>query len=96
MKPQSPTPDETTKLFSNALDALDKLYDRELDINDVQDLLFATSLALRNTAHFTILNQSVASLTSISRIDKTDDEINGDGLEATGALRVYLANLVSI
>lgn len=93
---QSSEDDTAKRLLSNSLDSLDKLYDQKLDSKDVEDLLLATGIALRNSKHYSHFTEAVVQLKRIGRPGKTKAQLNDEGLGATSNLRLYLANLADL
>lgn len=78
-------------LLTNALDALDRLYDGDSSVIDVQALLLATSEALRGTTHFPHLEGPAAELVAVTRSSESREAKRGRTLGITDELRHYLA-----
>lgn len=78
-------------LLSNALDALDRLYDGDSLVIDIQSLLLATSEALRGTTHFPHLEGPAVELLAVTRSSGTREEKRDRALDITDDLRHYLA-----
>ncbi len=83
-------------LLNNALDALDRIFDRQTSVIDLSDLLFATAAALRETQHYSAFEGPAAELVAIVR-SRADEEAKRDRvLDVTDPLRHYLAELLPI
>ena len=80
------------QLLENLLDALDRLFDRECSVVDLQALIFATSKALAKTEYYTALNEAASGLDKLLRLP-IDDE-REKGLEVTNDLRILLAQVL--
>lgn len=80
-----------TLLLSNALDALDRLFDECSSVVDVQSLFFATSEALRDTPHHPHFERSAAELLLIARSRDPEAAKRDRALAATDDFRHYLA-----
>ena len=78
-------------LLENALDALDRLFDRDSTTVDVWALLVATSEALRATQHYSELVKPTAELLTIIRSNESPEAERDHALEAPDKLRHYLA-----
>jgi hypothetical protein len=78
-------------LLSNALDALDRLYDGDSSVIDVQALLLATGEALRGTVHFPHLEGPATELLAVTRSSETREAKRDRALGITDELRHYLA-----
>ena len=78
-------------LLENALDAHDRLWDRESSVTDVCALYAATSEALRSTPHFAAFEPAVAALAALMRTGVPADEQWNRACESTDDLRQYLA-----
>lgn len=83
-------------LINNMLDALDRLFDCESSVIDTLALLFATSLALRDSPWFDALNQPVSDLRVIVQSNAAPDEKRISALCATDQLRKCLASIDGI
>lgn len=80
-------------LLDNALDALDRLFDRDSLAIDVWALLVATSEALRATQHYSKLVRPTVELLAIIRSNASPEAERDLALEVTDKLRHYLAGL---
>jgi hypothetical protein len=78
-------------LLENALDALDRLFDRQCGVVDVWALLVASAHALQHTPHHQVLSQPLTALKAIIRSGAADDDQLAQALEVTDPLRLYLA-----
>lgn len=78
-------------LLSSALDALDRLYDGDSSVIDVQSLLLATGEALRGTVHFPYLEGPATELLAVTRSLETREAKRDRALRITDELRHYLA-----
>jgi hypothetical protein len=76
-------------LLSNALDALDRLFDSRSSVIDVHALLFATAHAMAGTPFFAELNEACARLAPLCRLP--DRQGRENALVATNHLRIVLA-----
>lgn len=83
-------------LLDNALDALDRVFDRESSVIDLFAILFATAVALRETPHYNALESPLAELQAIIRSQTSKEKKRDSALIATEALRNYLADLLPI
>jgi hypothetical protein len=83
-------------LLGNILDALDRLFDGETSVIDLQALLLATAEALRETPHHGMLEGPAADLLSIVRSGTDMEKQRDQALNATVQLRFYLADLLPI
>lgn len=81
-------------LLENALDALDRLFDRECGAIDVWALLVATAAALRDTPHRAALEEPLAELEAIWRSRSSADSQRDRAIAVTDPLRHYLARLL--
>lgn len=84
------------ELLENALDALDRLFDRQSSVIDVWALLLATREALRATEHHAEFDRPVAELLTLVRSGTSVDVQRDQALEVTDELRHYLAGLLPI
>ena len=82
------------QLLDNILDALDRLFDRDLHVIDLWALLLATSEALRASIHYDILSGATADLSVIARSGASDEIMRQRALYSTDKLRHYLAGLL--
>lgn len=82
-----------TQLLDNALDALDRLYDKELKVTDLWALLFATSQAMRHTVHYSELVAPLDGLLAIVSSGDNEEAQNERALFVSDPLRKYLAGL---
>lgn len=89
----SPMSNREQLLLNNALDALDRLFDRRSSVIDVQALFFATGEALRGTAHQSHFERSAAELLAVIRSCEAGQEERDRALAVTDELRLYLAKL---
>lgn len=80
-------------LLENILDSLDRLFDRDSKTVDVFALIFATSIALNNTNHFQILDETAKKLENIFKITDSENELREAALFETDELRHYAAKL---
>ena len=78
-------------LLENALDGLDRLYDGESTVIDVQALLLATGEALRSTAHFPHLDGPAGELLAVIRSSESREAKRDRALGITDELRHHLA-----
>jgi hypothetical protein len=81
-------------LLENALDALDRLFDRECGAVDVWALLVATAAALRGTSHGPAVRQPLAELRAVVRSGAASDAQRDRALAVTASLRQYLAGVL--
>lgn len=81
------------KLLANALDALDRLFDRECDAVDVEALLFATSVALGGSRFSPMLEAARVQLEGVRMSEASGEERYRASLKATDDLRRELAKL---
>lgn len=82
------------KLLEHALDALDRLFDRESSVIDLWGLLFATAQALRSTPHFDVLEGATSNLLTIVRSRESTETKRDRALAVTDELRHHLARAV--
>jgi hypothetical protein len=80
-------------LLDNALDALDRLFNRDNSVIDVCALLFATAEALQSTPHLSEFERPLAELLAIVRSGESTEEKRDRALAVTDELRHYLAGL---
>ena len=78
-------------LLDNALDALDRLFDGDSSVIDVQALLFATGEALRDTVHLPHFVHPATELVAIARSRETEESKRDRALSITDRLRDHLA-----
>lgn len=83
-------------LLENILDSLDRLFDEESQVTDIQALIFATSKALIGSSHYQILNQTAKELNEILKTEKTKNSLRESALTATNELRHYIAEFFPI
>jgi hypothetical protein len=81
------------ELLENILDALDRLFDREMYVIDLLALLFATAEALRTTRHYEELLNPTNELREVVRSGATRDAQRDRALHITDKLRHYLADV---
>ncbi|MBN8625644.1 MAG: hypothetical protein J0M17_09155 [Planctomycetes bacterium] len=81
------------QLLNNALDALDRLFDRESSVFEIWALFFATSHALSDTDHQPEFEAVVPTLLAIARSRDSVETQRDRALDATDSLRLYLARL---
>jgi hypothetical protein len=84
------------QLLENALDALDRLYDRHTSVLDLGALLFATAEALRATRRDSEFERPVAELLAVIRSGVSEDVKRDRALAITDHLRHYLAELLPV
>lgn len=82
------------QLLDNTLDALDRLFDRDLHVIDLWALLFATAEALRTSVHYDELSRPATDLLAIARSGTSDEIMRQRALYSTDKLRHYLADLL--
>ena len=82
---------ERSTLLNNALDALDRLFDRETDVVDVSAILYATGLAIRPDALSPLFLDAASSLESVLREGVTAEDARESALRSTNSLRIALA-----
>lgn len=82
---------ERTTLLSNALDALDRLFDREIEIVDVYAILYASGIAIRPDALSSLFQDSAVSLEEIDRSGLAAEDKRESALRLTNSLRLALA-----
>ena len=85
---------EEKQLLENVLDALDRLFDRESSVVDLQALIFATSKALAKTEYYTALNEAASGLDKLLSLRLPINVEREKGLEATNGLRLLLAKVL--
>lgn len=78
-------------LLENALDAHDRLWDRESSVTDLWALYTATAAALRGTSHVVVFEPAVAVLADLMRSGLPRDEQWSQACGGTDDLRQYLA-----
>ena len=78
-------------LLSNALDALDRLFDRESEVIDVGAVLYATGLAIRPDVLSPLFSDAASALERIRRAGLTTEDARESALRSTNPLRVALA-----
>jgi len=83
--------DVRSLLLSNELDALDRLFDRKVEVVDVYATTYATAQALRTDEIFPLFSEAAAALAEILRTDLSPQAAREQALSATNALRVALA-----
>jgi hypothetical protein len=81
-------------LLNNALDALDRLFDRQASVIDIYALTYATAQALRSDVLFSLFSETAISLSAIARAGLPTEEARERALDATNALRITLAELL--
>lgn len=81
-------------LLDNVLDGLDRLFDSESGVIDIQVLIFATSKALYNTEYFTILDDAANNLENVIRSEMKADDKRVEALQVTNNLRHFLAEVL--
>jgi hypothetical protein len=84
---------ERDELLSNALQALDRLYDRETRAIDVQALVYATYVAMASTELGECLKAAADGRASVVRARLSAEEENTAALAATAELRHRIAAL---
>lgn len=82
---------ERTTLLSNALDALDRLFDRQTEIVDVCAILYATGLATHPDALSSLFRDAVSSLEEVERAGLAAEDARESALHLTQTLRFALA-----
>jgi hypothetical protein len=85
-----------TLLLGNALDALDRLFDGQSSVIDVQSIFFATGEALRNTPHHQHFEQSASQLLVIARSRESVAAKRDRALMVTDDFRHYLAQFLPV
>ncbi|HWL08206.1 MAG TPA: hypothetical protein VNQ76_07375 [Planctomicrobium sp.] len=83
-------------LLENVLDALDRLFDRQSSVVDIQSLLLATSEALSSTCHEPLLRTAERELQTIIRSTTSEEERRDRALLVTNDLRIDLAQKLPI
>jgi len=83
-------------LLNNALDSLDRLFDRHSSVLDVWALLFATAEAIQETPHYSEFVEPVAMLRSIISSNDPAEQQRASALDATDRLRHYLADILPL
>ena len=95
MTEQDPMPHKPSarekKLLDNALESLDRLFDRNISAIDVWALMLATGEALRNTPHAPELERAARELLVVVSADIPFHDQRDRALEVTNDLRHYLA-----
>jgi hypothetical protein len=82
------------RLLDALLDSLDRLYDRECGVVDVQALTAATAAALVDLPHWSHrLAEVAASLLTLMRSGRDREEQYRQSLIVTDELRLHLADL---
>jgi hypothetical protein len=84
------------RLLTNVLDALDRLFDRETSVLELEALVFATSEGLRATPHQEAFDRPANELRNIACSRVTPDVQRERALAATDELRAYLARLLRV
>lgn len=79
-------------LLENALDALDRVFDRELRVVDLKALLFATGRALGGTAFAAAFESPFGELEKLVRSQASQDQKRDLALRATDDLRKVIAD----
>jgi hypothetical protein len=87
---------EETKLLTDCLDALDRLFDRVSSPADVSVIVSTVREALRGTGHHDPLDRAVAALQPIVRAGAPADVQRERALDVTDDLRHYLAGLPGV
>ena len=82
------------QLLENVLDALDRLFDRESSVVDLQALIFATSKALAKAEYDTALREAASGLDELLRMRLSTNDEREKALEATNDLRILLAKVL--
>jgi len=92
---QDPTPHTPSareeKLLENALESLNRLFDRNISAIDVWALMLATAEALRNTPHAPELERAARELLVVVRAIRPFHDQRDRAMEVTDDLRHYLA-----
>lgn len=78
-------------LLENALESLNRLFDRVSTVSDVQSLFLATAMALRGTEIASAFEGSAQRLAEIVRSNALPDRKRDLGLVATDGLRKLIA-----
>ncbi|MBI3865376.1 MAG: hypothetical protein HY290_26170 [Planctomycetia bacterium] len=89
--PHTPSAREK-KLLDNALESLNRLFDRNISVIDVWALMLATAEALRNTPHAPELERAVRELLVVVSANRPFRDQRDRALEVTDDLRHYLAS----
>jgi hypothetical protein len=82
--------------LTNVLDALDRLFDREVSVLELEALVFATGEALRATPHWDAFDRPAHDLRNIACSRVSPDVQRERALVATDGLRAYLARLLPV
>ena len=77
------------RLLSNALDALDRLFDSKSSVLEVHALLFATAYAMRDTQFALVLDEAAKALAQLWNLPESEGR--EAALDATNTLRLALA-----
>ena len=83
--------DERTALLNNALDALDRLFDRESRVVDVYAITYATARALRTDPLASVFSEAAHGLLAVVRAGAPAEVERERALEVTNDLRISLA-----
>jgi hypothetical protein len=83
--------DQRNVLLGNALDALDRLFDREAGVLDIYAIVYATAQALREDPLFPILDEAAAKLLEFSARGEGQEAARESALQITDSLRGALA-----
>lgn len=81
------------RLLENALDGLDRLFDRNIEVYDLWALLYATNLAL-NVNKLSNLSDTIDNLDLLVKSDAPEDEQRDYALSITDDLRCKLSDLI--
>ena len=82
------------RLFNNAIDALDRLYDSESGTIDIYAITYATAQALSEGSMYSLFNETAMGLLELLGSKLPRRETQERALEITDRLRIALAELV--
>lgn len=82
---------ERTTLLNNALDALDRLFDRETEVVDLYAILYATGLAMRSDDLSSLFRDAASSLKELDRAGFAAEQARESALSLTNSLRLAVA-----
>jgi hypothetical protein len=83
--------DDRAALLNNALDSLDRLFDRESSVIDVYAIVYATSRALRTDPLTPVFMQAAAGLLEVVQTGESGAVDRDRALNSTQTLRAALA-----
>jgi len=86
--------EEKRVLLNNALDALDRLFDRETDLMDVEAIFCATGVAIRPDPLSLFFLEASLTLGKIRREGLTSEDVWESALRSTNELRIALAEVL--